>query len=171
MVLVREEAEAVAINAQEKAEQEAATAEQARSAIVAQVQVQIAAGDATNQFIAKMQIEQRDQLERTRLLHEAASDSNAKIEGLSSLLAGQAQLLKNLEGTVGAPNTGLTTLTASVSDIAKELRAFIASNKQTRSNDDGPTSAGRNSDHSPSRQRSPRRQTGDGARSDPGGTN
>ena len=100
----------------------------------------------------------------------AASDSNAKIEGLSSLLAGQAQTLKNLEGTVGALNTGLTTLTASVSDIAKELRAFIASNKQTRSNDDGPTSTGRNSDHSPSRQRSPRRRTGDGARSDPGGT-
>ena len=75
--LVREEAEAAVIVAQEKAEQEAATAEQARSEIVAQVQVQIAAGDATNQPIAKMQLEQRDQLERTGLLHVTASDSNA----------------------------------------------------------------------------------------------
>ena len=142
---------------------------------MAQVQVQIAAGDATNQLIAKMQLEQRDQLERTRLLHEAASDSNTKIEGLSSLLAGQAQLLKNLEGTVGTLNAGLATLSASVSDIATELRAFIASSKdkQSKSTDEGQSSAGSTSDHSPSRQRSPRglqnRGTGDGARSDPGG--
>ena len=150
------------------------------------MQGQIAAGDATSLLIAKMQQEQLDALERTRLLHEEASASNSKIQDLSALLAGQAQLLKNLEGTVGTLTAGLTTLegsvgalNANVSDIATELRAFIAASmakdKPSKSADDGKSPAARSSDHSPSRQRSPRglkhRGSDDSTRSDPGGAN
>ena len=78
---------------------------------------------------------------------------------------------------MGTLNTGLTTLSTNVNDLATQLRDFIAANKEkpSKSADDGRGSAARNSDHSPSRQRSPRglknRNSDDSTRSDPGGAN
>ena len=58
---VREEAEAAPIAAQEKADAEAVLAESARGEIVAQVQVQINASEATNKLIEQLQLEQQQQ--------------------------------------------------------------------------------------------------------------
>ena len=106
-------------------------------------------------------------------------------------MAGQAQLLKNLEGTVGATAAGLTSLettvsslNANVNKIGEDLRAFITASmtktevkdkparRGKKSTDDDESTTARGIDHSPSRQRSPRgskhRNSDDSARSDPG---
>ena len=159
---------------------------------------QVTSGDATSILIARLQKDQADAIERTRLLHEDACASSGRIESLSNLISGQAQLLANLEGTVAETKTGLTslentvtTLNTNVNKIGEDLRAFIAASmakpavavapaataaparraaeRRTRSEaDDDETTNARGSD-SWREPRSPRRGgTDDSSRSDPG---
>ena len=180
--------QAEAETARRAAQHEAEAAQQTRDN-------QAAAGDATSILLAKLQKEQADGLERTRILHEEACISNGKIEQLSALVAGQVQMLQNLEGTVKQTASGLTSLettvsslNANVSKIGEDLRAFIAASMtkaegkdkparrrlagKDKSAEDDDSTAARAIDHSPSRQRSPRgaknRHSDDSARSDPG---
>ena len=154
---------------------------------------QAAAGDATSILLAKLQKEQADGHERTRVLHEEACIANGKIEQLTALVAGQVLTLQTLEGTVKLTASGLTslettvsTLNANVTKMGDDIRAFIAAGATKTEDKDKPAKrrlAGKDKsaedddstaarDHSPSRQRSPRgaknRSADDSARSDPG---
>ena len=104
-----------------------------------------------------------------RLLHVAVAESAHRIDSLTAVLSGHSQSLQNLEGTVTNLSTGLTSLTAGVADLARELNAFMATNQQKPAEEASIAAARKGDrDHSPSRQRSPRRQAGDAAESDSG---
>ena len=179
---LRRQAEAEA--ARRTAQHEAAAAQQARDK-------QAAAGDATSILLAKLQKEQADSHERTKVLHAEACIANGKIEQLAALVAGQVHAFQALEGTVKLTASGLTalettvnTLNANVTQMGDDIRAFIAAGATKAEDKDKPAKrrlAGKDKEdddsaaarvHSPSRQRSPRgaknRSADDSARSDPG---